>query len=334
MQKTPNWMFIKQFSSIREFLIDKCDLRLLGDFDRGAFDEVPNEVLAVTLSIFQKLAPTENVSIALQPTPLDELAYDRQRTNRKRAAVLAQVGRFEFQSDRFTAIKEQPIVYWWDKMFLDRYSKTPKIQDESEVRGGMHTSNNTRYVRKPWEVEILWTKNFDFSIKNEPNIKWSPYIMGSAGKKWIAPLEDLILWINNGCQSRIGHDCFGSNGGGNGTPSRQFYFSKGVAYTSIGAAFSARAHRYPGIIYVAGSSVYPKDIASVTCLLNSQTGKEVMVALNPTVNFQVGDVNRLPLFPIESADEIFTQLDLTFTEHEAARETSVEFRQPGTSGWN
>ena len=45
------------------------------------------------------------------------------------------------------------------------------------------------------------------------------------------------------------------------------------------------------------------------------------------------NIKRFPIFPIESADEIFTQLDLTFTEHEAARETSVEFRQPGTSGW-
>ena len=52
------------------------------------------------------------------------------------------------------------------------------------------------------------------------------------------------------------------------------------------------------------------------------------------MSFQVGDVNRLPLFPIESADEIFAKLDAAFTEHEAARETSVEFKQPGPSAWN
>ena len=42
------------------------------------------------------------------------------------------------------------------------------------------------------------------------------------------------------------------------------------------------------------------------------------------MTYQVGDVKRLPLFPIESADEIFAKLDEAFTEHEAARETSVE----------
>jgi len=55
------------------------------------------------------------------------------------------------------------------------------------------------------------------------------------------------------------------------------------------------------------------------------------LALNPTVNFQVGDVKRLP-FPIESADEIFAKLNEAFTEHEAARENS-EFHKPGTSAW-
>jgi hypothetical protein len=69
-------------------------------------------------------------------------------------------------------------------------------------------------------------------------------------------------------------------------------------------------------------------------MLNTTTSQKILAALNPTISFQVGDVNRLPLFPIESADEIFAQLDATFTEHEATRETSVEFKQPGPSAWN
>jgi hypothetical protein len=36
-----NWMFIKQFSALREWLLATYDLRALGDVDRGAFEEVP-----------------------------------------------------------------------------------------------------------------------------------------------------------------------------------------------------------------------------------------------------------------------------------------------------
>ncbi len=329
-----NWMFIQQFTQIREWLLNNFDLRILGDVDRGAFEDVPDEVVAVTMSVFQKLPPSENFSIALQPTPLDDNSRDNGRTRRKIAALLTQVGLYGFLTNRFNFIKEKPLIYWWDDDFLQRYAETPKLGDESEVRGGMHTSNNTRYVRTPWEVESYWSSEVKFSKKNEPNIKWSPYIMGAVGLKWFGPLDNFILWKNVGMQSRIGHEHFGSKGGGNGTPSRQFYFQKGVAYTSIGSKFSARAHRFPGIIYVAGSSVFPQSIAAVTCLLNSAIARDIMLALNPTVNFQVGDVNRVPLFPIESAEEIFNELENAFTEHENARETSVEFKQPAPSAWN
>ena len=107
-----NWMFISQFSDIRQYLIDNFDLRALGDFDRGAFDEVPNEILAVVLSIFRKHKLSDQAGIAIQPTPFDDNSYDRQRTNRKRAAVLLQVGRYEFHTDRFEVIKDKPLIYW------------------------------------------------------------------------------------------------------------------------------------------------------------------------------------------------------------------------------
>jgi len=58
-----------------------------------------------------------------------------------------------------------------------------------------------------------------------------------------------------------------------------------------------------------------------------------MSALNPGNHFQVGDVNRLPMFPIESAYEIVATIEQAFAEHEAAREASVEFKHPGPSRW-
>ncbi len=84
-----------------------------------------------------------------------------------------------------------------------------------------------------------------------------------------------------------------------------------------------------------GSSVFPpeSDIGSVVTLMNSRTSRDVMTSLNPGVHFEVGDVKRLPVFPVENAGEIFARIERAFTEHEAARENSVEFRRPGASPW-
>ncbi|MCE7875094.1 class I SAM-dependent methyltransferase [bacterium CPR1] len=113
----------------------------------------------------------------------------------------------------------------------------------------------------------------------------------------------------------------------------RFWFHPGVAFSMIGSSFIARAHRYRSVFEVMGSSVFPTDIPQALCLMNSALARQVMESLNPSVHFQVGDVNRLPLFPIESADAIVARLDEAFTQHEQARETSVEFRRPGPSPW-
>ncbi|WP_347239103.1 BREX-6 system adenine-specific DNA-methyltransferase PglX [Sphaerospermopsis sp. FACHB-1094] len=328
-----NWMFIQQFSQIREWLVDNFDLRLLGDFDRGAFDEVPNEILAVTMSVFQKVAPNEEMSVAIQPTPLEDNSYDRQRTKRKIAAVLAQVGRYEFLSDRFNLIKQKPLIYWWDDDFLRYYAETPKLGDETDVKVGMQTANNTRFLRQYWEInlnELLICPSF-FNLSVLPRNKWVPYIKGAEGKVWFEPLTEVLLWEPNALAVKL----MERDGKQTSRPqNEQYYFKQSISYSTIGAFFFARCNCYKSVFDVSGASVFPINLSNAICLMNSKTAQNFLSSLNPTVNFQVGDIKRLPLFPIESADEIFTQLDQAFTEHEAARETSVEFRQPAPSAWN
>jgi hypothetical protein len=327
------WMFLKDFSKLRQDLLSRFDLILLGDVDRGAFEEVPDEIVATVMSIFQKSLLGKRVSIAIQPTPLDDNARDNQRTNRKRAAVLAQVGRFEFRSDRFRAIKEQPIVYWWDEEFCDRYRNTPKLGDESDVKQGLATASNPRFLRQPWEVNLteLLIRPTHQPYLDLPRTKWVPYIKGAEGKSWFEPLSNILLWEPNALAVKL----MERDGKQTSRPQNErYYFQEGAAVAAIGAKFKARIHRFRSVFDVMGQSVFPKDTASATCLMNTQLAHRVLVSLNPSIHFQVGDIKRLPLFPIESADEIFAQLDRAFTQHEAARETSVEFQQPGDTCWN
>jgi hypothetical protein len=330
-----NWMFIQQYSAIRQYLIETFDLRLIGDLETGAFEEVSGAqvVLSVAMSIFNKSSPHIEKSIAFRPAPGDLKSAGN--TARKRAAVLAQVGRFEFKSDRFNAIKEKPLIYWWNDDFLRHYAETPKLGDETHVRQGLATSNNTRYLRLPWEVSIenilLRTANLNVSFCNSHN--WIPFIKGAVGKLWFEPLSDIIEWSNHGLALKTyAQKLYRSYT--RTIKNEEYYLKNGISYSTIGALFSARVRRYQSIFDVSGSSVFPKNIFNALCLMNSQNSGQILIALNPTVNFQVGDVNRLPLFPIESSDEIFTKLDKVFTEHETARENSVEFKKPGASAWN
>jgi hypothetical protein len=92
-------------------------------------------------------------------------------------------------------------------------------------------------------------------------------------------------------------------------------------------------HRLESIIGSSAASIYPKNHINILCLLNSKKSKNIIQSLNPGIHFEVGDINRLPLFPIANAEEIFSKLEEVFGEHEGHREGSVEFREPGPSRW-
>ncbi len=324
------WMFINQYSSIREYLLEKFDLRLLGDLSWSAFSGISHN--QTTISIIQNNKPSGKESVAISPSGPISREESAEAYRKKAAGLLCGSERFEFRSDRFRAIKEQPIVYWWDEEFMRQYAETPKLGDETDVCKGIDTGLNIRFLRESWELpqdKILIVKKEEDLPDNIGFYAWVPYIKGAEGKAWYEPLCSLVVWKNLGLEIRL-RASFSS---GTTIRNSRYFFYIGIAFTTIGAAFSARIHRFHSIIDAGGSSVFPSNLENVTCLLNSQTTKNIASALNPTVNFKNGDIKRLPLFPIESADEIFAQLETAFTQHESARETSVEFRHPGPTCW-
>ncbi len=89
---------------------------------------------------------------------------------------------------------------------------------------------------------------------------------------------------------------YGNSGWSRIIKSPDFYFRRGVTYSYLTAGeFSARLSPGGFIFDVAGSSLFPDDIPLVLALLNSTFAQFALKLINPTVNFQVGDLARLPV---------------------------------------
>jgi hypothetical protein len=112
-----------------------------------------------------------------------------------------------------------------------------------------------------------------------------------------------------------------------------YYFRQGVAFTPIGDIFLARIHRFHGILSDAGSSVFSDDNDNALCLMNTTLAREILSALNPSVNFVISDVQRLPNRTISLSSSIVRGLESAFSQDEAHREPSIEARGPGPSPW-
>ena len=328
-----NWMFIAQYADLRVWLLGTYDLRGLGDFDRGAFAEIPDEVVAVVVSVFRKGPPVAELSVAVQPTPPDNRSRDNLRTQRKRAAVIAQTGRYEFDPQALKAVPDWPLVYWWNSAFLAQYSSKPTLGEAAEMRFGLNSGNNNRFTRRPWEnlgADVMSVRVSEPLPLLLP--RWHRYLKGAAGVVWIDPVDSTINWINSGLEVKVlAEALYGSYS--RQIRSERFYYRGGVAFSMIGASFGARLHRWRCVLDSMGSSLFPSDEAQVLCLMNSQTAKRIIGDLNPTAHFQLGDVKRLPVIDVPNADAILAEVDDGFSKHEAHREQSIEFLHPGPSSW-
>jgi hypothetical protein len=326
-----NWMFIQQYTELRQWLLEHYDLRALGDFDRGAFEDVPDERVSVVASVFRRAPPGPEPAVALQPTPPDDTSRDSERTRRKHAAVLAQIGRHEFHPASLKVVPEWPVVHWWDDALLSLFNDLPKLGELAPTRKGLCTGDDLRACRFPWELDYSPPAATE-SPRAVLLAGWVPTIMGGKGRAWIEPLSLLLKWHDLGLENKVMHEArWGSHT--KRVQSESFYARRGVAFSMIGAGFRARVHRFPSIFGNMGSSVFSNDLPGTVASMNAALSRSVLTSLNPGMHVEVGDVDRLPLFPIADAGQIFATLERAFAEHESHRETSVEFRRPGPSPW-
>jgi hypothetical protein len=326
------WMFLGQFTALREHLLRTFDLRSLVDLESGAFEEVSaaQVVLSVDCSVFVRGHPDPH-AVALRPTPVEDRASDGM-TNRKRAGLLAQVGRYEFDPKGFDVIEGEPIVYWWSRDLLRTYAALPKFGQVAPARQGITTGDNVRFLRSPWEVA---PSDIHMVLVEQPRARpgesaWIPLVKGAEGRAWYEPLSEVVAWRAAGLamwlQQKDGKACAQLR-------NPDFFFEPGVAFTTTGSAFRGRAYRYRSIFENKGRTIFSSEWRSVLCGLNAQKSRHIAESLNPTIDFTVGDVNRLPRISIEGSDEIANQVAAAFSQHESARESSVEFKRPGPSPW-
>ncbi|MCU0672306.1 MAG: BREX-6 system adenine-specific DNA-methyltransferase PglX [Myxococcota bacterium] len=330
-----NWMFIKQYAGLRERLLSAFDLRALGDFEVGAFEEVGGFVVSVAASAIWRLAPTTVPSVALKLTSNE--SDSAARTARKRAATLAHVGRHEFDPAALKVVPEWPLVYWWTLDFLQLYASLPEVVGALGARNGLQTNDNTRFLRSPWELDGHRERGWRDFVQSQRAQRvalhrWVPYIRGASGSEWCDEFNDVIRWAPHGMEVKVlAESIYGSYT--RSIANEELYFERGVAFTTLGASFNARSHARSSVFGNMGRSVFRTPLAETVCSMNSALSRGVMQDLNPTVHFTTGDVNRLPWFPIEQAQGVFNVVEAAFGKHESHREPSVEFRSPGPSPW-
>jgi hypothetical protein len=186
-----------------------------------------------------------------------------------------------------------PIAYWASRTIRDIFSSNRLIDDIADVRQGLRTGDNERFLRSWYEISAERI-GFDFdSIEaaHKTEFKWFPYNKGGSYRKWYGNNEFVIAF------DRASFAALGQQG--NKLPSKQYYFRPSITWTGISSGdFSARYSPVGFSFDGTGSCLFSRGEPSVEyfgALLNSKIAACFLEIISSTVSFEVGHLKRIPV---------------------------------------
>ena len=288
------WMFIKTYEKLREYIIKGKSIATLVQMEYSAFEEATVPICSFVLKngkpaekgLYFKLSDFKG-GMEVQKEKVLEALADKD------------CGYFyEADQSNFSKIPGSPVAYWVSQHAFDICTESQVFEDYATTRAGMITGNNNVFIRL-WH-EVSWRKIGILLRSRREAIdskkKWFPYNKGGEYRKWYGNNEYVVNWENDGNYMRNYKDDTGK------IPAHAFnleyIFKENVTWSSLSSyKFAARYTDY-GFLYDASGSfadVQTENIFFTLAFLCSEVALFFLEAMNPTLNFQKGNISSLPL---------------------------------------
>lgn len=278
-----NWMFTRQFGGLRRLILSSSDIMNLAMLPADDYKEA-----VVYLSCFVVSGKKEGVKGSY--IKIEKGADSNQ-------ALINGGKRYMVDASRYQNTPYNGIMFWVSQRFIDNY-RSGRLADVLEIRQGLATGNNKKYLKKINEVpagelvaDAVSIEDFD----NKGGV-YAPYNKGGQYRKWFGNIEYAIRFDKHAREEL--------SKSGNRLPSRAYYFKPCVTWTLVSSKGHFGARLSSGSLFdVGGSCGFPKkegDIYVILGFLCSVVATAYLNAQNPTINCQVGDIKNLPY--IEPSD--------------------------------
>jgi hypothetical protein len=290
-----SWMFIVSFRKLRQSLFsNNCISTLVRPEFNAFWAQAHVPICAYTLLKGQKRFAGTYIDLEsfmgaeLQPIKLLEAIADPNCSYR-----------FNADSSQFHKIEDSPVVYWLSQRWLDVFGNFPQLKESADVCVGLQTGDNTKFLRQWYEVSTANQNHSSLSCVEAKSSgkKWFPYNKGGNFRKWWGNCDAVVLWEEDGHAIKNFKD---DDGGLRSRPQNtEYFFRPSVTWSFVSSAnFGVRRSDGGFVFDVGGSSLFPHDgeLNTYVGFLCTKLAFKLMRILNPTVNFQVGNVASLP-FP-------------------------------------
>ena len=326
MINIPSWMFLSSYEIMRQGLIDNIFISSLLHLGRGVF----GSDFGTVAYVFKKSNINNANGIYRRLFIKQGLVDD---VNQKESWFLdREFGYFKTNQKNFNNIPGFPFAYWVSDKIRKVFENSTPLKELYPPRTGMMTTDNNRFLRYWYEPR---KDNIGFNLSSiessvECKKKWFPYQKGGDFRKWYGNNDYIVNWKNAG-REIIDNGMTSFRG-------KNFYFKEGITWSIFGFnSFGVRFSSQGSIFDIGGTSSFPDKthLYYILSFLSSKITFMYLSIMNPTVNFQNGDISRLPIiFPI--SDDIKNQIDIATKQNIDiskkewdSRETSWDFKENG-----
>ncbi|MCI0766550.1 BREX-1 system adenine-specific DNA-methyltransferase PglX [Bacillus sp. TL12] len=321
------WMFISSYEKLRSKLISNKNISSLIQLEYSGFEEATVPICAFTLRNYNISITGEFVKLSDFPGAINQPKKVKEAVMDPRVPY-----RYSTLTSAFNDISGYPISYWATKRIRDIFDQEVKLSEIAEPKTGIQTGNNTAFLRYWFEVPLnkIGFNMTEFADINKYGYKWFPYNKGGEFRKWYGNNDYVVNMENNG-------ESIKNFGGKNNYRLREprLYFKESITWSFISSSKFGVRYSPRGFLFdVAGSSVFPKkeDKYYLIALLCSKLTFEFLKLQNPTLNFQVENISKLPVI-LNVNEDIRKQIDelskecITLSKSDwDSYETSWEFK--------
>lgn len=291
---TPNvWMFIKSYEELRKYIINNKFISTLIQMAKGAFfKEATVDICAFVLK--NKSYSENGIFIRL-----DAFKGDMEVQKQKVLEALANrdCGYFyEADQSNFSKIPGSPIAYWVSEGILNAFATGKNVGDYALARNGMKTGDNGKFLRLWWEVQESKTSTTieNYTDAETSTATWFPYNKGGEFRKWYGNNDYVVNWEH--CGEWIFGRAKQEKRNVQDYPS-ELKFKPSLSWSLITSSKPSFRYKEHNLSDIAGMSLFTdrKNVLSYLGLLNSKVALYVLSLIAPTINFQAGDIARVPV---------------------------------------
>lgn len=288
-----SWMFLSFFEKLREIIFNKHTIASMVHLGTRAFDSIGGAVVSTTAFVIKSNYTSSYKAAYLR-------LIDGKCEADKDAELQAIRSEPIYKSvEGFKKVPGLPIAYWVNERVLDVFEKGIPLGQFAEVKRGMTTSDNDKFLRfwpeVPSERVFLNAKNAKEAL--DSGAKWFPYSKGGGYRKWFGFLEYYINWEN------AGHDVIAFAKTINKSYTRtivniDYYYLPSVGFSYITTGPFSMRWLPEGLLYDSGGpGVFTSEEKRrfVLGCMNSSPASLILKLLNPTINLQIADLVRLPI---------------------------------------